>query len=323
MRKIFNILFVSAALLVFPSLVKGQQLPQFSQYMFNGLHINPGYAGYKSEGYIQSTYRSQWIGLPGAPRTFTVTADLSSNEGMQGFGVSFLSDQIGPARTSGGLFTYAYRLRVGEESFLSFGLSGGFTEYMIDGSLLQYNDKDDPNMPTDRERLVTPNMNAGAFFYTDRFYVGLSAFNMIGREALLREDLSLAFHDFHYYLTAGVLLPLSDVVLFKPSFLVREVKGAPTNYDLNTMFLFMDRLWLGASYRSNVNVWNDHIENSLTSRNALAFILEVYATDNIRVGYAYDHNLNVLQSYRANSHELSVGYYLTPKDKKLKNPRWF
>ncbi|WP_439647573.1 type IX secretion system membrane protein PorP/SprF, partial [Belliella alkalica] len=57
--------------------VKSQQLPQFSQYIFNGLHINPGYAGYKGQPYIQSTYRDQWIGFPGAPKTFTVTADLS------------------------------------------------------------------------------------------------------------------------------------------------------------------------------------------------------------------------------------------------------
>ncbi len=96
----------------------GQQLPQFSQYIFNGLHINPGYAGYKGEPYIQSTYRSQWMDFPGAPETFTVTADLSANEGTMGFGVSLMSDNLGPARTTSGLLTYAYRIQVGRESFL-------------------------------------------------------------------------------------------------------------------------------------------------------------------------------------------------------------
>lgn len=323
MGKIFSILFISVLLLAIPNLSEGQQLPQFSQYMFNGLHINPGYAGYKSEGYIQSTFRSQWVSFPGAPRTFTVTADLSANEGMQGFGVSFLTDQIGPARTTGGLFTYAYRMQVGEESFFSLGLSGGFTEYMIDGDLLRFNDANDPNIPVGRERMVTPNMNAGIFFHNSRFYAGFSAFNMIGKGALEREDLSLAFHDFHYFLTAGALLPVSDAVQFKPSFLIKEVKGAPTSYDLNGMLLFMERLWLGASYRSNMRIWNDNLEANLGNRNAVAFLLEIFATENLRLGYAYDHNLNVLQDYRTNSHEISVGYYLSPRSVKLKNPRWF
>ncbi|WP_291782333.1 type IX secretion system membrane protein PorP/SprF [Cecembia sp.] len=323
MKKIIYFILIAAYIGWFPQLAVGQQLPQFSQYIFNGLHINPGYAGYKAEGYIQSTYRSQWINFPGAPRTFTVTADLSANEGMQGFGVSFLTDQIGPARTTGGLLTYAYRMQVGDESFFSLGVSGGFTEYMIDGDLLKFNDNNDPNIPIGRERLVTPNMNAGIFWHNNRFYAGLSAFNMVGQAALEREDISLAFHDFHYFLTAGALFPISDVVQFKPSFLIKEVRGAPTSYDLNGMFLFMDRLWLGGSYRANVQIWNDNLESNLLNRNAVAFIAEIFATDNIRIGYAYDHNLNVLQNFRNNSHEISVGYYLSSRNVKLKNPRWF
>lgn len=303
--------------------IQSQQLPQFSQYIFNGLHINPGYAGYKNAGYIQSTYRNQWAGLPGAPRTFTVTADLSANEGLMGFGVSLLSDEIGPTRTSTGLLTYSYRIQTGSESFLGLGVSGGASQYMIDGSMLDPNDLDDPDLPLGIQSIFTPNMNAGLFFHTPRFYAGFSAYNMVGRRVLEREDISLAFHDFHYYLTAGALLSLSDNIEFKPSFLIKEVKGAPTSYDLNGMFLFMERLWLGASYRSNLRLWKDNLEDNLNNRTALAFIAEVFATESLRIGYAYDTNLNALQDYRYNSHEISVGYYLTPRNVKLKNPRWF
>lgn len=303
--------------------IQSQQLPQFSQYIFNGLHINPGYAGYKNAGYIQSTYRNQWAGLPGAPRTFTVTADLSANEGLMGFGVSLLSDEIGPTRTSTGLLTYSYRIQTGSESFLGLGVSGGASQYMIDGSKLDPNDLDDPDLPLGVQSIFTPNMNAGLFFHTPRFYAGFSAYNMVGRRVLEREDISLAFHDFHYYLTAGALLSLSDNIEFKPSFLIKEVKGAPTSYDLNGMFLFMERLWLGASYRSNLRLWKDNLEDNLNNRTALAFIAEVFATESLRIGYAYDTNLNALQDYRYNSHEISVGYYLTPRNVKLKNPRWF
>jgi type IX secretion system PorP/SprF family membrane protein len=145
---------------------------------------------------------------------------------------------------------------------------------------------------------------------------------MVGKKALEKEDMALAYHDFHYYLTLGAMFRISDVVVFKPSFLVRQVKGSPTNYDINGMFLFLDRLWLGASYRSNVKLWTE-ADGGLTKRNAVAAILEVFATDRLRLGYSYDHSLNVLQDYRHNSHELSLGYYMMPRTAKMKNQRWF
>lgn len=301
----------------------GQQLPQFSQYIFNGLHVNPGYAGYKGEPYLQTTYRSQWVSFPGAPETFTVTADLSANEGTMGFGISILSDNMGPTRTTGGLLTYAYRIRTGAKSRLGLGVSAGFTEYMIDGSELDPNDFNDVLIPQGRVNMFTPNINTGIFFDTERFYVGFSAYNMVGKGALEREDLSLAHHDFHYYLTAGALFPFSDNIQFKPSFLIKEVKGAPTNYDINGMFLFFERFWVGASYRSNMKIWNDNLEENLSNRNAVAAVIEVFATERLRIGYAYDHNMNVLQDYRSNSHEFSVGYYMIPRTARMKNQRWF
>ena len=300
----------------------GQQLPQFSQYIFNGLHVNPGYAGYKGEPYFQSTYRSQWINFPGAPQTFTVTVDLSANEGTMGFGISLLNDKQGPARTTTGMLTYAYRIQTGQKSFLGLGVTFGASEYMIDRDLLDPNDPNDPEIEAGMVNTFTPNLNTGLFFHSQKFFAGLSLYNMVGKKALEREDIALAFHDFHYYLTAGALFRISDDVRFKPSFLVKQVKGSPTNYDLNSMFLFFDRLWLGASYRSNMKIWTD-VDNGLTKRNALAAIIEVFATDRLRLGYAYDQSLNVLQDYRHNSHELSLGYYMLPRTAKMKNQRWF
>ncbi|MBS9523583.1 type IX secretion system membrane protein PorP/SprF [Litoribacter alkaliphilus] len=325
MEKIFRIIAVFGLLgLIFSQQTQGQQLPQFSQYIFNGLHINPGYAGYKGEPYVQSTYRSQWMDFPGAPRTFTVTADLSANEGRMGFGASILSDRLGPSQTSGALLTYAYRLQTGYDSFLGFGVSAGVTEYVIDGSIFNPNDHGDIHVPEGRNNMFAPNMNAGVFWHNSKYYAGLSAFNLVGRQALEREDLALAYHNFHFYFTAGALFPVSEQVQFKPSFLIKEeTGGAPTSYDLNGMFLFMERLWLGASYRSNLDLGSEQLQANLNRRNAVAFIVEFFALSNLRLGYAYDHNTNVLNNYRNNSHELSVGYYVTPRNVRMKNPRWF
>jgi hypothetical protein len=105
--------------------------------------------------------------------------------------------------------------------------------------------------------------------------------------------------------------------------LVKQVKGSPTKYDLNAMFLVNERIWLGGSYRANALVFENFIQEDLETRNAVAAIVEFFVTPELRVGYAYDHNLNVLNNYRNNSHEISLGLYLRPKTTVMKNPRWF
>ena len=302
--------------------VQAQQLPQFSQYIFNGLHINPAYAGYKGDGYIQTTYRSQWINFPGAPKTLSFTADVSANEGRMGLGVTYLKDRIGLTESNLGMLTYSYRIATGDRSMLSLGVSAGISEYAFDPTgMVTVNP--DPLLPSSRVAATSPNLNTGLFYHSDNFYAGLSAYNLIGRRALLRQDIAVAFHDFHYYLTFGGMVRLADDVQLKPSVLIKQVKGSPTSYDLNAMFLFRERLWLGGSFRSNVRVFEDQLQEDLSKRNAVALVMEYFVLPSMRIGYAYDYNLNALNSYRTESHELSVGVYLNRQRKIIYNPRWF
>lgn len=290
-----------------------QQLPLFSQYVFNSLHINPGYAGYKIDPFVQATYRSQYIDFPGAPKTLSISADMASADGSMGFGASFSSDQMGATKTLTGLLTYAYKIQTGDQSFLSLGASAGISEYALDGSLLVPDDDTDTTLPTDKINLFTPNLNVGLFFYSERFFTGLSVFNLVGRQNLVNEDIALALHNVHYYFQIGGLFPLSEDVEFKPSLLIREDLKGPTNFDLNAMFLLKERLWAGLSYRSHLNIHNNSDQTLPTSGNVLAAIVEVFATERLRVGYAYDHNLNALNRQRNNSHEISVGVYFGSK----------
>lgn len=304
-----------------------QQLPQFSQYMFNGLHINPAYAGYKNEGYVQATFRNQWVNFPGAPQTLSVSADLSANDGKMGFGISLLSDKIGPTESKIGLLTYAYRIRVKDKGFLGLGVSTGFSDYMLDPSLFRMNDQNDPLIPGGIVRKIAPNLNSGLFYNTDKFYAGLSVFNMIGKAALKSEDVAIAYHDFHYFFTVGALFDLSDEVKFKPSGLIKHTKGSPTSYDVNAMFLLGKKIWIGAAYRSNARVFEDNLQERslLNNRTAFMGLFELFVTNNVRLGYSYDHNMNALSSQvaRNGSHEFSIGYYLRPSTTIMKNPRWF
>jgi len=302
--------------------VQAQQLPQFSQYIFNGLHINPAYAGYKGDGYIQTTYRSQWINFPGAPKTLSFTADVSANEGRMGLGVTYLKDRIGLTESNVGMLTYSYRITTGDRSMLSLGVSAGISEYAFDPTgIVTVNP--DPLLPSSRVAATTPNMNTGIFYHSDKFYAGLSGYNLIGRRALLRQDIAVAFHDFHYYLTVGGMVRIAHDLQLKPSILVKHVKGSPTSYDLNAMFLFGERVWLGGSFRSNMRIFEDQLQEDLRKRNAVALVMEYFVSPSMRIGYAYDYNLNALNSYRTESHELSVGVYLNRQRKIIYNPRWF
>jgi type IX secretion system PorP/SprF family membrane protein len=253
----------------------------------------------------------------------SLTADLSSNEGRMGFGVTYLKDKIGLTETNTGMLTYAYRINTSDRGRLSLGISGGISEYAFDPSDIIAVNPDDPILPPSRIAATAPNMNTGIFYHSDHFYAGISAFNMIGRKVLAKEDLAVAFHDFHYYLTVGAMLNLSNTVQLKPSVLLKHASGSPTTYDVNAMFLLKNRYWIGGSLRSNVRIFEDQLQEDLTRRNAVALVMEYFIVPGLRLGYAYDYNLNALNSYRNESHEISLGVYLKSKREIVYNPRWF
>ncbi|WP_158859209.1 PorP/SprF family type IX secretion system membrane protein [Lunatibacter salilacus] len=288
-----------------------QQIPQYSQYTFNSLHINPAYAGYKIDPFVQATYRSQFMAFPGAPETFSITADMASSDELMGFGASLFSDRLGATKVHGALLTYSYKIKVTNNSYLSMGVSAGTSEYVLDGNLLMPDDVTDMTIPMERINMFTPNLNAGLFFHSEKFFSGLSVFNLVGQRNLENQDVALAVHNNHYFLQIGSILPLSAETAFKPSLLIREDFSSPTSFDLNAMFLFYDRFWVGTSYRSSIG--KNSSGPAPSKRNAIAFLIDLFLTDSLRFGYAYDFNLSRQNNFINNSHEISLGYYLGSK----------
>ncbi|WP_375585919.1 type IX secretion system membrane protein PorP/SprF [Cyclobacterium xiamenense] len=302
---------------------KGQQIPQFSQYTFNALHVNPAYAGYKVDPFVQATYRSQFVNFPGAPKTFTLTADMGNAEESMGYGLSIGSDQLGPNSVHSLLLTYAYKIRLNRSSFLGLGVSSGLSEYVLDAGKLLPDDPSDPGIPQGRINAFTPNLNAGLLYHSPRFFSGISAFNLLGQEPLRNKDLALATHNYHFYFQVGGLLPLSAGVTLKPALLVREDLNGPGSFDLNAMFLFNERFWLGTSFRSGFGKNAIPESSNFATRRAIALLMDLFITEDIRFGYAYDFNLNSQNNYRDNSHEFSIGYYIQSKWLKSPEPRYF
>lgn len=290
--------------------LEAQQVPQYSQYIFNALHINPAYAGYKIDPFVQATYRSQFVNFPGAPETFTVSADMASEDEKMGFGALLISDRIGATRTQTAMGTYSYKIQIRERSYLSFGLSAGATEYMLDGDLFQPDDPTDTGIPSGRINMFTPNLNAGLFFHSETIFAGISVFNLVGKRNMENEDITLAVHRNHYFFQLGALLNISELTAFKPSIMIREDFNGPTSYDINAMMLFYDRIWIGGSFRSNVGSYNTEQVITPQNRTALVGLLDIFVTESLRFGYAYDFNLNQINSLRNNSHEVSLGLYL-------------
>jgi type IX secretion system PorP/SprF family membrane protein len=295
-------LLLTATLLLCPALTRAQQLPQFSQYVFNSLHINPAYAGYKVDPFVQASYRSQFVSFPGSPETFSLSGDMASKDGSMGFGASILSDRLGASAIQRVLLTYAYRIKTGDRSFLGLGVSAGPSEHSVDGNRLHPDDPTDATIPMERVNLFIPNINSGLFFHSETLFAGLSVFNMVGRQRLENQDIVLAAHNLHYFFQLGGVFDLGVETTFKPSILIRDDFSGPLSYDINAMFLLNNRFWVGTSYRSSIR--------NEGNRKALVVLLDLFVTDYIRFGYAHDFNLTATNNYRNNSHELSIGYYL-------------
>lgn len=319
--------------------VFGQQDVQFSQYVFNGLTLNPAYAGYKGDPYLNSTFRDQWTGFSGAPKTAMVSFDGLTNvpgEKM-GLGVQFMYDELGPQKNYSLTGSYAYRILLNNDEDnphrLCLGIGAVVSQYSLNGSVLQYEDPGDPEIPaTNVNSKIIPDANFGAYYYTNRFYVGGSLMNLFSLNSTRTiyyasgSTYASVLQGATVYLTAGGVTDLSDEIKFKPSIMIKEDFKGPTNADLNAFLLFDEILWVGGSYRSSIKLWNkSNLQQNLQAADAASVMIEFYATPELRIGYAYDFTTSGLANYQTGSHELSLGItFKSKKDRQyLLSPRYF
>jgi type IX secretion system PorP/SprF family membrane protein len=305
MRKILLLFLLTAS-----HWTMAQQNAHYTQYIFNGLVINPAYAGSKEVVHVNGMYRHQWVGLEGAPSTQTLSVDGAVLNNKVGLGFHVMNDQLGAQGQKSFSGSTAFRVSLGPAARLALGLAGGASEYYTDGRKLRPIDQvNDPNIPNTRQAHWLPDAKAGLFFNTERFFMGLSASNLINFR-----NRFLVTPSRHYYFTTGYVFDLNEMLRFKPSILLKEDFKSPANLDLNAFLLIGDRLWLGGSYRTGVQLYNQEAYQAegLDNNNAWAMITEVYLSPRVKVGYAYDVTLSSLRSYA--SHEVSLGFYFFKKE---------
>lgn len=289
-------------------LVHGQQDPLFSQYMFNTLAFNPAYAGSADVMTMLALSRHQWVGFEGAPSTQTFVAHSPLKNQNMALGFTAINDKAGPVHQTSILADYAYRIRVNDESQLAFGLKGGFNIYQADIASLSTVEVDPANVNIEGKLL--PNFGFGLFWHSERYYAGLSVPKLLENDisAGNSSPLVTASEVRHFFLMGGYVFDIDRDIKFKPSFLLRQVAGAPLSLDINANFLLRERIWLGAMYRFG---------------NAFGLLAQYQVNDQFRIGYAFDLTTTALGAYNAGTHEIMLNYDLRFARGKTVSPRYF
>jgi type IX secretion system PorP/SprF family membrane protein len=296
-------LFLGTALLA-------QQDPQFTQYMFNLLAINPAYAGSAERVNLKALSRHQWVGFEGAPTTQTLTVHSPLGRESIGLGGTIMRDSHGPITQYTFMADIAYRIFMGDAK-LAFGLKGGLN--LFQGQFAELN----PLVAGDQVFLANvstkmdPQFGFGVMYYSDRYFLGLSTPKLVRTEFFDTDSLAFVSSPGqrpHYFLTGGYVFDMGTYHKFKPTFLLKAVQGAPLSFDLSANFLFYEKFWLGAMYRHE---------------DAVGAMAQYHITNDLTVGYAYDYPLSTLRNYSGGSHEIMLGFEFGNKLKGIRSPRYF
>ena len=285
--------------------VRGQQDPQYTQYMYNMNVINPAYAGSKENLSFGLLYRAQWTGLDGAPRTGTFFGHMPVSDRM-GAGLSLITDEIGPVRETNAYADLSYTLQLGGAHRLAFGIKAGATFHDLGLGGIDLVDPGDPYF--NDASGATPNVGAGAFYYTDNYYLAFSVPNILSSVKLDAQGTEYGTETSHYFLTGGYVFQVSPNTKLKPSFLLKSAFSAPTSFDVNVNALFFEKFEIGASYR---------LDDSFSG------LVNFAITPSLRIGYAYDHVGSDIKKYAPASHEFMLLFDLNFAKKISRSPRYF
>jgi type IX secretion system PorP/SprF family membrane protein len=295
---------VTISLIVFFAMPSSKSYAQFeagyTQYMFNGLAINPAYAGSHQSLSMSIISRFQSLGVEGTPSTQTFSAHSGIRGKKIGVGLMVITDKVGVTRQSGFYGSFAYKIKF-SKSTLSLGLQGGATSVTSNYSQLLIKQPGDPLVSGDVKE-IQPNVGAGVYYYADKYYIGLSMPQMIDEVNTNITQLRPII------LTGGYVFKLNDALMLKPNLLVRLVDQKLVEFNYNMNLLIHEIVWVGVSYRPS---------------SSLSALFELQITNQLRFGYAYDYTLSEFKTVDSGSHEIMLNYQLRFSKKKVVNPRYF
>lgn len=288
-----------------------QQDPMLSQYMFNGLFLNPAYAGSHKYWSSTMTYRKQWVGMSGAPETAIAAVDGPIGAKNMGLGISFMYDRIGVSTHNKITANYAYQIRTSVNSKLALGVSASLSQFNGRLQDLLIWDQGDQVFDQNVNGKYIPSFGVGAYYFAERYYVGISIPTLFAYQNDYNFNIDLSKASFlrrHYLLTGGYVFTASPTVKLKPSVLLKYVANAPLEADINFSVYYKDMISAGVSYRT---------------KDAVVFLVEYQANHFFRIGYAYDITTTAVRNYSKGSHEIMLGFDFGKDLVKVKTPRYF
>jgi len=322
-RKLLLFLLLLPLLLTTPCVMAQQEL-QLSQYMFNGLTLNPALAGSHEAFNAQLLYRQQWMKISKAPMSSTGSVDgLLTQSNSMGWGLSLTGEQLGLMRTLGAYASYSFRVRLNKlDDRLSFGLSAGFMQENFAGVDFSATDsRGEPLYEVDDaltgQWRLRPDFRVGAYYSMGRtLYAGVSASNL---GSLLNLDTLYNKNNPYIYFNLGGNFYLNDEWKLSPSTLATFQLNDRSSLDVNLALTYTERFWLGAGLRTTLPLRKK--PDNTEWLNVLAIMAEVWVTQSLRLGYCYDYTLGRLTGVQNGSHEVSLGYTLARKITKTRSPR--
>jgi type IX secretion system PorP/SprF family membrane protein len=300
MRKFYLLQFI---LLITSLEVTAQQTPQFSQNMFNQMAINPGFAGSSDMICATAINRQQWVGFAGAPATtvINVNSPFRLFGESHGAGITVYNDKYAFNNDIDINLNYAYRLTLANGK-LGIGVAAGFINPSLNPT---WKDPEggtgtgDPNIPQQKESVMSFDLAFGLYYQTDKMYFGLSAQHL--NQPALNKAVNPSVLNRTYYLSSGynMSLPNPSFEIIPSIFIVTD--GVSSSLTVNTNVLYNKRIWGGVSYRLN---------------DAITAMFGVELFNGVRLGYAYDYSLSALSGYNDGTHEFMVSYSFTLKKEK-------
>ncbi len=308
---------ICALVIIFLSctgIITAQQDAGFSQYFFNQLYINPAYAGSRQTLAGTLVHRSQWVAMPGAPATQSLTLHTPLAHTHAGIGLQVYHDKIGPLNNTGIQATYSYRILLGKYK-LAFGLNGSAHNMRISFDEINVDDKTDPSFLGKGTSWI-PDAGCGIYLYRNRLYAGLSALHIIQPKFNLGGSENAKFYR-QYYFTSGMVFGLNENVDFRPSVLLKGTTASPITTDLNASFIFRERFFIGGGFRTAKRI------NIPGSDHQLVVIAEYNISNALRIGYSYDWYISRTGNYNSGTHEIMLGWDINLNRTKMTSPIFF
>jgi type IX secretion system PorP/SprF family membrane protein len=308
MRKPPSFLFIQVSITLIivltPEKTFAQQKPQFTQYMFNMLAINPAYAGAEEALSMTFINRHQWVGVENAPVTQTLSAHTLVRKKHFGLGIAVVNDKIGVYTDLKALTNYAYHIKMGKDSYLSMGVQAGIHNNRANYTSLL--DKTvDPNLVNALNETYF-DFGFGIYFRSPRFHIGISAPEFVPKKISLSDSVNIQLGNTNYFLFSKYRFSLSESWEVEPSTLIKYLPNLLLSYDINVNFVYRKVLTSGLSYRGNESI---------------DFLLKAQVTRQLQFGYAYDYPISLSSRFSNGSHEFMVNYVFKYVRKNISSPR--